>query len=365
MVKSHMKILFLVPYPTEGASNRIRVEQFIPYLEARGVRCKVRPFVNGRFYRILYLPHRYMEKAFWFVICTLNRLFDIVRAFGRDIVFIHREAYPFGGAAIESILHKMGKSLVFDFDDAIFLPNTSEHNIYIERFKNPRKVGRIMGMSGLVMAGNDYLKDYALRYAGNVDVIPSCVDTARYNPPARESEKKEDVVIGWVGSNTTKQFLYDLEDVFVLLSGRHKNLKLHIVGAPFYSSKLENIVNIKWSLEGEREALQNFDIGIMPMPDNEWTRGKCGFKALLYMACGVPAVVSPVGANLDIIDEGEDGFFAGSPAEWAEKLSLLIKDKELRKRIGANGREKVLKEYSLDAVWPVFYSKLTGLYDKK
>ena len=114
-----MKVLFLVPYPTEGASNRVRVEQFIPYLKSQGVICKVRPFVNKAFYKILYLPHRYLEKVFWFTICTLNRLFDILRALNYDLVFIHREAYPLGGPFIESLLYILGKPIIFDFDDAI------------------------------------------------------------------------------------------------------------------------------------------------------------------------------------------------------------------------------------------------------
>ena len=130
-----MKILFLVPYPKEGASNRVRVTQFIPYLESRDMVCRVRSFVNRRFFNILYAPHRYSEKIFWFILATLNRMLDVIRSFRYDLVFVHREAYPLWGPSIEFILHKMKKPIVFDFDDAIFLPNSSEHNIYIERFK--------------------------------------------------------------------------------------------------------------------------------------------------------------------------------------------------------------------------------------
>lgn len=353
-----MKVLFLVPYPTEGASNRIRVEQLIPYLESRGISCKVRPFVNPRFYKIIYMPHRYAEKTFWFIVCTLNRLFDIARALTYDIVFIHRESYPFGGPIIESILHRMGKRLVFDFDDAIFLPNTSEQNIYIERFKDPDKVGRIIKMSAMVIAGNDYLKAYALKHNSDVKVIPSSVDTSKYRPRQDSLNEKDYTVIGWVGSNTTKRFLYDLEGVFVALSHRHKDLVFHIVGAPFYSRRLKNAINKEWSLEGEAAALRDFDIGIMPMPDNEWTRGKCGFKALLYMACAVPVVASPVGMNLEIIEDGVDGFFARNDEEWFDKLSVLIEDERLRKEMGRHGREKVLERYALSQAAPVFYEVL-------
>ena len=352
-----MKILFLVPYPTEGASNRVRVEQFISYLESRGFICKVRPFVNRRFFKILYMPYHIFEKAFWFILCTLNRVFDIARAAGYDLVFIHREAYPLGGAVIESILRRMGKPIVFDFDDAIFLPNTSEHNIYIERFKRPEKTKVIIKMSSCVIAGNEYLRDYALRHNANAYIVPSSVDTEKYRPGDMRP-KKQEVVIGWIGSDTTKRFLYDLEDVFAALSDRYKNIAYKIIGAPFYSSKLKNVINKAWKLEEETRELQSFDIGIMPMPDNEWTKGKCGFKALLYMACGVPVVTSPVGANLNIVEDGISGYFASTREEWFEKLSKLIEDGKLRKEMGAKGRDKVVAEYSLDHTKAALYEIL-------
>lgn len=355
---SSVKILFLVPYPTEGASNRVRAEQYIPYLESKGFFCKTRPFVNREFYRILYFPHRYLEKALWFIIGTVNRLFDMARALGYDVIFIHREAYPFGGPFFESLLSKMGKPIIFDFDDAIFLSNTSRENIYIERFKNPAKISKIIKMSALVIAGNAYLKNYALKYNASVIVIPSSVDTKKYCP-APPADNKDEVIIGWIGSNTTKGFLYDIEDVFVQLSKRHANLRFKIVGANFYNAALSSIItNKEWRLEDEVRDIQSFDIGIMPMPDNEWTKGKCGFKALLYMACAKPVVASPVGVNLDIIEDGINGFLAESKDAWVKKISILIGESELRKKMGAKGREKVETKYSLDSNALIFCGAL-------
>jgi len=341
-----MKILFLVPYPEEGASNRIRVMQFVPYLKSKGIFCRIRPFVNGRFYRILYLPYRYAEKAVWFLTCTINRIFDIARSLRYDIIFIHREAYPFGGPIIESILYRMGKPIIYDFDDAIFLSNTSEHNIYIEKFKKPGKVSAIIKMSRLVIAGNEYLKNYASGFNKNVIIIPSSIDTDRYCRATSENNKK-DVVIGWIGSNTTKSFLKDIEDVFAELSDRYRNVVFKIIGAEFYSRKVNNVINKRWVLNEEMEDLNDFDIGIMPMPDNEWTRGKCGFKIILYMACGIPAVCSPVGVNSAIIEDNVSGFLAKDNREWVDKLSRLIEDKKLRDRLGAAGRKRVENNYSV------------------
>jgi len=359
-----MKSLFLVPYPTEGASNRIRVEQYIPYLVSMGVACRIRPFVNRPFYRILYLPHRYLEKIFWFIICTANRLFDVARALGYDIIFIHREAYPFGGAVLESILRAMGKPLIFDFDDSIFLHNSSEQNIYIERLKDPGKVAKIIAMSDRVIAGNNFLKEYALKYNSNVTVIPSSIDTGRYRP-LPGAGKTDHTVIGGIGSNTTKNFLYDIEDVLIRLSGRFRGLRIKVVGANFYSSRLANVINKAWRLEDEVSDVNSFDIGIMPMPDNDWTSGKCGFKALLYMACGIPVVASPVGVIKEMIHDGVDGFVAKGGEEWERKLSALIENDALRAELGRRGREGVLAGYSLDKTAPLFYRILKDAYDKR
>ncbi len=355
--RKKLRVLFLVPYPTEGASNRVRVEQFMPYLKTKGIMSKIRPFFNTRFYRIVYLPHRYPEKIFWFLVCTFNRLLDIFRAIRYDIVFIHREAYPLDGAIIESILYKMKKPIIFDFDDAIFFPNTSPQNMYIERFKKPQKVSRIIEMSSHVIAGNSYLKDFASRYNNKITVIPSSVDTEKYRPTPPRADKKE-IVIGWIGSNTTKDFLRDLEDVFVQLSGRYKNLVFKFVGADFPRMKVNNVVNKKWSLRDEVSDLQSFDIGIMPLPDNEWAKGKCGFKAILYMACGLPVVASPVGANLEIIENERTGFFASTNEEWIDRLSRLIEDEALRRSMGERGRTRAIERYSLLFTAPLFYDGL-------
>ena len=361
-LKGDMKVLFLVPYPTEGASNRVRVEQFLPYLSREGAAYRVRPFMNRRFFRILYEPRRYLEKMAWFGICTVNRVFDLVRAIGYDIVFIHREAYPLGGAFFEYILYRMGKKLIFDFDDTIFLPNTSKENIYIERFKNPDKTAKIIALSSYVIAGNRYLGDFASRFNKNVIIIPSCVDINNYYPRSKGADDKK-IFIGWSGSNTTRSFLYDLEDVFEEISRRYDNVTFKFIGANYSSDRVKKVIDKKWSLEDEAGDVQSFDIGIMPMPDNEWTRGKCGFKILLYMACGVPVVSSPVGVNTEIIEDGVNGFLADTKEEWVEKLSGLIEDGPLRRRIGAAGAQTVKERYSVGQCARYFIEVLKSVHN--
>ena len=353
-----MKVLFLVPYPSEGASNRIRVEQFIPYLRSQGVRARVRPFMNRPFFRILYLPGRHLAKAFWFLVCTVNRLCDIVRAVRYDIVFIHREAYPFGGPFIESLLDRLGKPIVFDFDDAIYLPNTSRQNAHIDRFKDPGKVAKIIRMSRYVIVGNEYLKAFALQYNANVVEIPSCVDTEKYRPAAPAKEAREKVVIGWMGSFTTKDYLPALNSIILTLSKRYRHVVFRVVGADVGGACPGAVACKKWALDEEAADLHDFDIGIMPVADNAWAKGKCGFKAILYMACGLPVVASAVGVNARIIDDGVSGFLAATDADWVEKLSILIDDAKLRKAMGAKGRQTVVGRYSIDYAAPLLHQTL-------
>lgn len=352
------KILFIVPYPSEGASNRLRVEQYLPYLEREGIACRVRPFVVRRFYRILYSKGYWLIKTFYFIISILNRFLDIFRALRYDIVFIHREALPVGPALIEGALSKMGKKIIYDFDDAIFLPNTSRTNNYIERFKNPNKISKIIGLSNCVIAGNRYLEEYAKKFNDNVVIIPTTIDTDLYMSSAVK-ESSNEVTIGWIGSFTTRVYLEDIRGVLSALKIKYSNLKLKFVGN---WSELENPLEgadyKEWDLADELSDIRSFDIGIMPMPDDMWTRGKCAFKLILYMACGVPVVSSPVGMNTEIIKDKENGFFAASGYEWTDRLSRLIEDAELRKRIGMAGRDTVVKRYSASHTAPQFIKVL-------
>lgn len=359
-----MKVLFLVPYPTEGASNRVRVEQFIPYLTSRGVITRVRPFVNRPFYTILYKKGAYLAKIFWFLVCTANRLIDILRATRYDIVFIHREAYPFGGPFIERIVSMMGKKIIFDFDDAVFLPNTSKENRCIDWLKCPNKIAKIVGMSRLIIAGNGYLKNFALRHNSKVVVIPSTLDTEKYKPADKAKDEKA-LTIGWIGSVTTQEFLLDIDDVLAEVFRRHANVRFKVVGGGFRSQPSAAVETKRWSLADEVRDIQSFDIGIMPVPANEWARGKCGFKAILYMACGIPVVASAVGANKEIVDDGENGFLVTTRGEWVEKLSLLIRDAKLRSDMGGSGRKKALERYSVAHAAPLFYECLGSVYRQR
>lgn len=343
-----MKVLFLVPYCTEGASNRIRVEQYIPYLAEHGVSSVLSPFVHSSFYRILYRQGYYGAKAGHFCISSLRRFADCVRASRFDLVVVHREAYPLGPPWLEAFINRLGVPIVYDFDDAIFLPHVSETHTYLERFKRSNKVASIIRWSEEVIAGNEFLAHFARRFNEKTTVIPTVVDTDLYRPSDAGPTRSE-VVIGWIGSLTTRKFLTALTPAFRALAERYPQVRFELVGTDSLLDGVARMVVRPWKLERELDDLHGFDIGVMPLPDDLWAQGKCGFKAILYQACGLPVVCSPVGVNREIVHDGVNGLLADGLDEWVEKLSGLIEDEELRRSLGEKGRQSVEVRYSVKA----------------
>lgn len=350
---SRFKIIFLVPYPKEGQSNRFRVEQYLPHLETARIGYSLRPFVSSEFYRILYHPGRFLSKVYFFIKSTLRRIIDLLSIYKYDLVFVHREAFPFGPPFFEILSAKLfNKPLVYDFDDAIFLGERSQTNRTVSFLKNPAKVAQIISLSRQVIVGNNYLKGYAKQFNKNITVIPTPVDTEKYK--SFDSSKNDGIVIGWIGSHSTAEYVLELKEVFRKLKETYPDLVIRLVGAEKYEGQLPGTECRAWKLEEEIAKLGSFDIGLMPMPDTPWTKGKCAFKLLLYMSMGIPAICSPVGMNLEVVRDGENGFFAASPQEWIEKIETLIKDSTLRKEMGLKGRKTVETEFDLGLWCPVF-----------
>ena len=339
-------VLCIVPYPTEGASNRLRVEQYLPHAASQGFRVTISPFVSSRCYRILYEPGRYLRKAGYVLWGTLKRLGDLLRGFGYDVILIHREASPFGPPLLEWCWAKAGKRLVFDFDDAIFLPYISHVHPWIGSLKPKRRVAQSIALARWVIAGNDYLAAFARQHNPQVVVIPTPVDTTQYRPVPRASDASR-IVIGWIGSRSTVAYLDMLRRVFQRLGQAFPHVEIRIVGGHFFVNGLPNIVHREWRLDTELAELRSFDIGIMPMPNDPWTQGKCAFKAILCMSLGIPVVCSPVGVNRDVVEDGRNGFWASTEEEWFERLSRLITDAALRRQFGSAARRTVEERYAL------------------
>ncbi len=357
-----IRVLVLSPIPEEGAGCRFRIAQFIPYLEAQGFAVTLRPLFTTEFFRQVYRPGHYLRKALTFTMLSLKRLDSLRDVSQFDVVFIYREVFPVGPAIVERLLTSGGRPpVVFDFDDAIFLPSVSDANRLIGALKRPQKVATIIGRSRHVIAGNAFLADYARRFNPAVTLVPTCVDTTRFVPAAAPLAHRSPIV-GWIGSPTTAPYVRALAPVLQRVRARHQFTLRVSGGAPLEIDGVE-IENTEWSLEREVELFNTCDVGVYPLTDDEWSKGKCGFKAIQFMACGVPVVAAAVGVNRDIIQDGVNGFLASTAEEWIDKLARLLDDPVLRRRFGEAGRRTVAERYSLERNAPILAETLRRVAD--
>jgi glycosyltransferase involved in cell wall biosynthesis len=294
--------------------------------------------------QILHRPGGGLAKAAMGLLATLRRL-RFVRPRGFDAVLIHRAACLFGPAWLERVQVWLGGvPIIFDFDDAIYLLHTSEANRAVGWLKFPGKTASICRLSRHVVVANQGLADFARRYNSQVSVVPSSVDTDAFRPQAARRPGGP-VRVGWTGSSTSLTYLEMFAPVLEEARARfafelhvHSDREPELRGVPFTWRP--------WSPRTEADELGRFDIGIMPMPDDGWARGKSAMKALLYMAMGIPAVCSGVGTNLEVVRHRENGLLARTAVEWCEALSLLAHDGEMRSRLGRAGRRTVEERYS-------------------
>lgn len=346
-----MRLLILSPYPPGCApSQRFRFEQYLEDWRRHGIECWMSPLLDAGAYQSLYRPGRHAQKATALLRALAIRVRDALQARRYDAVFIHREAFFLGPPVIEWLIQRTGVPVIFDFDDAIYLPNVSAANHLVGALKQPEKFGRILAWSRVVIAGNDYLAAFARRYAERVHVIPTTIDTEWYRPRAPRPSGAP-VRVGWSGSVTTVEHVRLLEPVFRAMHARH-GIAIRIIGDTGFRIPGLPVEALPWRRESELEDLGGIDIGVMPLPDEDWARGKCGLKALQYMALGIPAVCSPVGVNTAIIEDGVNGFLADRPEAWVAKLSRLIEDPMLRQRLGQAGQATVEARYSVQANAP-------------
>ncbi len=357
-----MRILFLVPHPWEGASSRYRVLQYVPHFEAAGIRCTVSSFLSKDFYRVAYQVGHWGRKGSCFLASSLRRLRDLLRSGRYDVVFIHLEAFPFGPPLIEQSLALRGIPFVFDLDDAIFLPTSRSAHLVARWLRRPQKLPAILRWSRHVITCNDYLRHYAEQFNPQVTVIPTCVDIQQFTPIIPRSARTRPV-IGWVGSHSTAGYLDVLKPVLARLAQRFEfTLKIVGAGRPMQIPGVD-IYQEPWTLAKDVSFFQDLDIGVYPLPDEPWVLGKTGFKTVQYMAVGVPCVVSAVGRNCEIVQDGVNGFLAHSEEEWYDRLARLLSDASLRSRLGAAGRRTVEERFAMQQYIPTYvdiFRKVAG-----
>jgi len=334
-------------------SQRYRLEQWEPLLRERGVEITYEPFEDEELHALLYKPGM-IGKKLQLVMRGLNRRMSLVqKAKDYDLVYILREAALLGPPMFEKLIHQQRVPMVFDFDDAIFVSYRSPSNGYLSYLKFASKTRSICRMASHVMVGNPYLAEYARKVNDQVTVIPTTIDTEKYRVPPRK-ESSGPPVIGWTGSYSTVQHLDTLRGALKKLAAT-ESFRLRVIGTPSYECAPLEVEAMQWQADTELDDLAAIDIGVMPLPDDKWSKGKCGLKALQFMAMGIPTVCSPVGVNTDIIQDDQNGFVASTEDEWVDKLSRLLRSRELRERLGQAGRATVEQKYSAITQTPRVY----------
>lgn len=328
------KILFLTLYGRVGASSRYRVYQYLPMLSDAGYSVEVLSPKPKKYKGIRGSVAMLLEKA------------AILKAAAfSDIIFIQKRLFK---NRILTLLKLLGKKIIYDIDDAIFLPFKNEWD---ERERKNTLIcyHKTIKVSDVVIAGNNYLKGCAMSAGSKrTEVIPTVVDLSKYN--VKSHNKKEGIVLGWIGNAINLYYLRQLSDVFRKLGYEFPDLKIIVVADKDFVVAGVNIENRRWSEETEARDILDMDIGIMPLEENDWSRGKCGLKLLQYMACGIPVVCSSVGANIDIVKDGKDGYLVAEDTEWLQRLRELVLDDAKRAAMGVEARNKVEKYYCTDAV---------------
>jgi glycosyltransferase involved in cell wall biosynthesis len=339
-----VRVLAWVPQPFDTSpGQRFRIEQWDPHLRARGIDITYSPFASPELTTLLSLPGHVGAKALGVLRALTRRVAESRAAAKYDLLYVFREGALAGPALAERLVLRSGLPMVFDFDDAVWIRYVSPSNSYLSYLRCPGKTATLSRLARHVLAGNDYLKSYAERFNSSVSVVPTTVDTKRFAPPAARPGQRP--VIGWTGSFSTSRYLQLIKPALERLRRSH-DFRFVVVGGAGFHAEGVDVEDRPWRSATEVQDLLDFNIGVMPLPDTEWERGKCGFKALVYMALGISAVASPVGVNSEIVQHGVNGLLASSPEEWESALGRLLADAELRRRLGQAGRATVESRYA-------------------
>ncbi|MDX1652010.1 MAG: glycosyltransferase family 4 protein [Brumimicrobium sp.] len=344
------RIFILAPYPRgEAPSQRFRFEQYLPMLEKEGFDIHFHSFLDNKTWNTLYSEGKYFAKATGILKSFFRRwkiLFSVKKS---DHVFIHREAAHIGPPIFEWYLAKIRRiNYIYDFDDAIWLPNYSASNAKVHRFKAYWKVKYCMKWAHRITAGNEYLKQFAEKYNPNVQIIPTTIDLKNQHT-LKSNHNASPTVIGWTGTHTTMHYL---DEIIPVIEELEKNYRFifRVISNKAPNYKLKSLEFIKWNKTSEIEDLSQLNIGLMPLKEDKWSKGKCGFKALQYMALEIATVLSPVGVNTEIVDQRKNGLFADNPDAWRTALEQLLTDVNFRTQIAKAGRIQVKERYSVEAL---------------
>ncbi len=343
-----MRVTAFTKYDREAASTRQRLLQYLPHLAAAGIEVEVFPLLDDAYVRGLASGAARSKSAI--AAAYARRLRQLLTIQTADLVWIYAELFPWLPTTFERLAFRSGKPVVYDFDDAFFHPYDDHRSGFVRQMLGG-KLKPLMRGAAAVCAGNDYLKDYADNAGASAIVLPTVVDTDRYIP--RKDNAHRPLTVGWIGSPSTWQFVQPFLQLLADLC-RERDIRFVAVGAgaAAEADHFEGMTFVPWSEDSEIDSVQSMDIGIMPLPDEPWARGKSGYKLVQYMACGLPVVASPVGVNSTIVKDGETGLLATDVIQWRTALGRLIDDDGLRSGMGEAGRRRAVDFYSLHAHAP-------------
>jgi len=342
----HKKVTFIVPYPYGIApGQRFRYEQYLELLVQQGYTVKTYSFFSLKAYQLLYSSNNFGRLLFtlWGYV---KRTLQLPLLFSVDYVFLFREASPLGPPVFEWIVAKvLRKKIIYDFDDAIWLPQYQENPRLLDKLRNPSKVNSIIKWSWKISCGNAYLAGHARQFNANVVVNPTTIDTEHLHNQIK-NQQTDKLVIGWTGTHSTLMYLEPLIPLIKKLEEKY-DFELLVIANVKPEFECKSLRFIPWNKDTEIDDLLRMNVGVMPLLDDAWTRGKCGFKALQYMALGIPAIISPVGVNKEIIQQGVNGYLCNTDEEWSAAFEALLKDPELRITQGKAARKTVVDRYSV------------------
>ena len=361
--KIRLCALMLDPYDTTPG-QRFRLEQWEPYLAEMNIDIDYFSFTDAKLRSVLYKPGHILKKSIGVSRAVFRRFRDIFNSSKYDAVYLFRTANFVGPAFFEKLLRLRNSSIIFDFDDAIYLTNTSDANKRFGWLKFAEKTADICKISTSVTVGNSHLADYARKFNQNVFIVPTSIDTDQYQTEKEQKAKDANVVIGWTGSSTSQYHLEAFEPTLAELFKRRDDVELRVISNREPSFKTIPYTWREWSPETEVEEIAEIEIGIMPTPDDEWSRGKCALKALQYMSLGIPAICTDMGANRDVIEHGKNGFLAKRHEQWLEYFDKLIDDRNFREQLGKQAEVTVLKRYSMRKCAELFAEVVRKTIDK-
>ena len=361
MARKKKRILVICPHPEHCApGQRLKYEQYFKHWRANAYEVVLSPFMTQRFWDIVYKPGRLPEKVFWTLWGYLKRVIDIFRLPFYDGGYIFLWVTPFGFPVFEWLYVRLFKRFVYDIDDMVFLGHVSDANKFILNLKGRSKMLYLMKKANHCIVCTPRLDEFVQQFNKRTTDISSTINTDAYvavNPYTNERK----LTLGWSGSHSTAKYLHLLDDVLREV-GQEVDFRLKVIGDGTFDIDGVEVDSMHWEEATEVENLQQIDIGLYPLPNEEWVMGKSGLKALQYMSLGIPTIATDIGAHKRFIRNGENSYLVNSPEEWKETILKLAKDPELRKRLGQEAAKTVEDTYSVHANEPIYLGVLDGVF---